>query len=184
MSKSEFDTFVQQQQTDAEEFAGFDPKRQLQEWYDYLDLLYKKISLFMKQYVNADTASITYDNITLTEDFSGSYSIRRMLLKIGRSAITFTPIGTMLIGSKGRVEVQGPRGGARLILINKKVSHARQLISVRVSRPGDPPPPLPTVEDVKKIDWEWKIITPPPEMGFIELTEEAFFNMVLTVANA
>lgn len=184
MSKSEFNRFVQQQQIDAERVAGFDPKRQLQEWYDYLDLLYKKISLFMEQYVNANTASITYDNITLTEDFSGSYSIRRMLLKIGRSAITFTPIGTMLIGSKGRVEVQGPHGGARLILINKKVSHARQLISVRVSRLGDPPPPLPTVENVKNIDWEWKIITPPPEMEFIELTEEAFFNMILTVANA
>lgn len=184
MSKSDFDAFVQQQQHDAEKVAGFDPKQQLQEWYDYLDLLYKKIAGFMKQYINTNTASISYSDITLTEDFSGSYSIRRMLLKIGRSTITFTPIGTMLIGSKGRVDVQGPHGGARLILINKKASHPRQLISVRVSRPGDPPPALPTVEDVKNIEWEWKIITPPPEMGFIELTEEAFFDMVLTVANA
>jgi hypothetical protein len=184
MSKSEFDAFVQQQQTDPEKVADFDPKQQLQEWYDYLDLLYKKITVFMERYVNANTASIAYDLITLTEDFSGSYSIRRMLLKIGRSTITFTPIGTMLIGSKGRVDVQGPHGGARLTLINKKVSHARQLVSVRVSRPGDPPPALPTVEDVRKIEWEWKIMTPPPEMRFIELTDEAFFNMILTVANA
>lgn len=183
MSKSEFDAFVQQQQTDSEKFSGFDPKQQLQEWYYYLDLLYKKVAACMKRYVSSNTASIEYDNITLTEDFSGSYSIRRMLLKIGRSTITFTPVGTMLIGSKGRVDVQGPHGGARLILINKKVNHARQLISVRVSRPGDPPPPLPTVEDVRKIEWDWKIITPPPEMGFIELTDEAFFNMILTVAN-
>jgi len=183
MSKSEFDAFVRQQQAGAEKVADFDPKRQLQEWYHYLDLLYKKIASFMERYVAANTASIAYDDITLTEDFSGSYSIRRMVLNIGRSAITFTPIGTMLIGSKGRVDVQGPSGGARLILINKQVSHARQLITVRVSSPGGPPPALPTAEDIKNIDWEWKIITPPPEMGFIELTEEAFFNMILTVAN-
>jgi hypothetical protein len=184
MSKSEFDSFVQQQQTDAEKVAGFDPKQQLQEWYDYLDLLYKKLDEFMERYVKAKTASLEYDTITLTEDFSGSYPIRRMVLKIGRSTITFTPIGTMLIGSKGRVDVQGPRGGARLILVNKEVSHARQLVNVRVSRPGDPPPPLPTVDDIKNIEWAWKIITPPPEMGFIELTDESFFNMILTVAHA
>jgi hypothetical protein len=184
MTKSEFDAFVQKQQAEADNVAGFDPKQQLQEWLDYIDLLYKKINDYMDRYIAANTASITYNDITLTEDFSGSYSIRRMLLKIGRSTVTFTPIGTMLIGSKGRVDVQGPRGGARLILINKKVSHARQLISVRVSRPGDPPPRLPTVEDIREIEWEWKIITPSPEMGFVELTDETFFNMILTVANS
>jgi hypothetical protein len=183
MSTSEFDAFVQKQQADSENIADFDPKKQLQEWYDYLDLLYKKIASFMERYVNSNAASIAYDDITLAEDFSGSYSIRQMLLKIGRSTIIFTPVGTMLIGSKGRVDVQGPRGGARLILINKTVNHARQLVNIRVSRPGDPPLALPTADDVRSIQWEWKIITPPPEMGFIELTEEAFFNMILTVAN-
>ena len=110
MTKSEFDAFVQKQQAEADKVAGFDPKQQLQEWLDYIDLLYKKINDYMAKYIAANTASITYNDMTLTEDFSGSYSIRRMLLKIGRSTVTFTPIGTMLIGSKGRVDVQGPRG--------------------------------------------------------------------------
>ena len=183
MSKSAFDAFVQEQQTDSEKIASFDPKQQLQEWYNYLDLLYTTITSYMERYISANTASITYDDITLTEDFSGSYSIRRMLLKIGRSTITFTPIGTMLIGSKGRVDVQGPRGGARLFLINKNVSSAQQLVTVRVSRPGAPPPALPTAEDVRAIEWAWKIVAPPPEIRFIDLTEELFFDMILTVAN-
>lgn len=184
MAKPDFDEFVQQQQKDAEKIADFDPKRQLQEWYEHLDQLYKRIHSFMERYIGSNTAYITFDEITLTEEFSGSYPIRRMLLKIGRSAITFTPLGTMLIGSKGRVDVQGPRGGARLVLINKKAESARQLITVRVSRPGEPPPLLPTVEDVRKIEWAWKIATPAPQMKFLELTEEAFFDMILAVANA
>ena len=88
----------------------------------------------------------------------------------------------MLIGSKGRVDVQGPRGSARLGLINKKVTHARQLIHVRISLPGDPPPA--PESSPEKIDWAWKIITPAPEMKFIELTEDSFFDMVLGVADA
>ena len=43
-----------------------------------------------------------------------------MILKIGRQEITMTPVGTLLIGAKGRVEVVGPAGRTRLLLVNSK----------------------------------------------------------------
>ena len=95
-----------------------------------------------------------------------------MILKIGPARVTFKPIGTMLIGTKGRVDVEGPLGKERLSLINKRVTTARQLVPVRET--SDSPP----------IEWVWKFITPPPEMKVIELTQEAFFDMILRVANA
>ena len=98
--------------------------------------------------------------------------------------MTFTPIGTMLIGTKGRVDVQGPSGSTRLNLVNKQVTAARQLVQVTVMRPGDPPPAPPSPEAVKQIEWAWKLSTPPPEMKFIELTRETFLDMILAVANA
>jgi hypothetical protein len=63
------------------------------------------------------------------------------------------------------------------------VTSARQLIQVRVTRVGDAPPAPPSVEAVKAIEWVWKISTPPPEMKFIELTQDAFFDMIISVAN-
>jgi hypothetical protein len=64
------------------------------------------------------------------------------------------------------------------------VTSARQLVQVTVRRVGDPPPAPPSPEAVKAIQWTWKISTPPPEMKFIELTRDAFFDMIIAVANA
>jgi hypothetical protein len=69
-----------------------------------------------------------------------------MILKIGRQEITMTPVGTLLIGAKGGVEVVGPAGRTRLLLVSSKASG-----------------PTPAVETPpKKIKWAWKIATSAP----------------------
>ncbi len=184
MSKSDFDEFVKRQQAEQQAAAAaFDPKQQLDEWLGYLEALYKQITGYLQAYIESGAAQIEYLDIPLNEDFIGTYIARKMLLKIGPSTVTFTPIGTMLIGTKGRVDVQGPLGNARLSLVNKQVTSARQLVRVTVTRPGGARPDPPSPEAIQQIEWAWKISTPPPEMKFIELTEEAFFEMVLEVAN-
>jgi hypothetical protein len=185
MSKSNFDEFVNRQQTkQQDDEAAFDPKEQLKEWLDHLDVLYKKMTEFLELYIQNGSAQIEYQEIQINEEFIGLYTARKMLLKIGCSTVTFTPVGTMIIGTKGRVDVQGSLGSARLNLINKQVTSARQLVQVRVVRSGEQRPAPPSSEAVKNIEWAWKISTPPPEMKFIELTQEAFFDMVLSIADA
>jgi hypothetical protein len=116
MAKSDFDAFVKRQQTKEPEEATLDPQEQLRQWLSYLDSLYKQITKFLESYIQNGSAKIDYQDIELNEDFIGPYLVRKMLLKIGRSTVTFTPIGTMLIGTKGRVDVKGPLGTARLTL--------------------------------------------------------------------
>jgi hypothetical protein len=183
MSKADFDAFVKRQQAEEEKEAGFDPKQQLRDWIDYLNALYEQIEGYLQTYVERGTAKITLRDMQLNEEFIGAYTAPELILTIGRSTVTFTPIGTMLIGTKGRVDVQGPLGKARLNLINKMVTDARQLIQVTVRRVGDPPPAPPTKQAIKQIEWSWKLSTPPPDMKFIELTQDTFFDMILTVAN-
>jgi hypothetical protein len=127
MSRTDFDNFVQRKRQEEEEAASFDPKQQLAEWLQYLDTLYLEVRGFLKSYIDAGTARLEFHEIQLNEEFSGPYEANQLFLYIGTSTITFKPIGTMLIGSKGRVDVQGPRGSARLSLVNKKVTDARQL---------------------------------------------------------
>lgn len=184
MSKSDFDAFVKRQQAEQQEIAGFDPKQQLTEWLDYLDALYQQITTYLRSYIESGAAQVNYRDLQLNEEFIGPYIARQMILKIGRATVTFTPIGTLLIGMKGRVDVQGPSGNATLFLINKQATSAHSLVRVTVTRPGDPPPLPPSTEPIKHIEWAWKIGSPPPEMKFTELTQEAFFEMVLEVANA
>lgn len=183
MSTADFDAFVKRQQAEKRQMAAFDPQQQLNEWLEHLEALYRQIENYLHTYIQAGTASVAYRSIQLNEEFIGTYLAQELVLTIGPSTVTFTPIGTMLIGTRGRVDVQGPLGSARLALVNKEVTNAHQLVHVTVRRVGDPPPAPPTAQDVKQITLVWKISTPPPEMKFLELTQEAFFNMILAVAN-
>jgi hypothetical protein len=188
MSKSDFDQFVKRQQAEQQEAtATFEPQQQLDEWLSYLNALYRDITRYLEGYIHAGEAQIDYRDVTLNEDFIGAYVAREMILKIGPSTVTFTPIATMLIGMKGRVEVQGATGRASLILVNKLATSARSLIQiqVRVIRPGASPLPLPkpSPDEMTKIQWVWKIAAPPPQMKFIELTQNTFYDMILEVAN-
>ncbi len=182
MARSDFDRFVQRKMAEAVDVTAFDSQRQLEEWRRYLVELYKKVSDFLNPYTQDESAQIEFRDIELNEDFSGPYTVQQMFIHIGNSTITLRPIGTMLIGSKGRVDVQGPRGTARLVLVNKYVSNARQLVQVKVLDPNSSsPPPEPKPDS---IEWAWKIATPPPEMTFTDLTKNSFFDLILSVADA
>lgn len=184
MTRKEFDRFVQRKREEQAAIGSFDDRRELEDWYAYLDLLYININNYLKTYIENGAMHIEYRPIEINEEFSGPYEMRSMLLHIGVSVIVFKPIGTMLIGSKGRVDVHGPRGTARLGLVNKKFEDARQMIQIRVipagqqaTAPESPPQP-------EKIEWEWKIMAPAPTIKFITLTEETFFDMILSIADA
>lgn len=81
MIHDKLEAFVRQQNILDTEDDILNPEKELQEWIHYLNLLYTQITSFMSTYISEKMATISYDEITLTEDFSGSYSIRRMFLK-------------------------------------------------------------------------------------------------------
>lgn len=185
MSKIAFDAFLKRQQDEAaaEQVAGLDPAQQLQEWLKHLNSLYTQIEKYLCTYVENNAAKISRRDIELNEEFIGAYSAPELILTISRSTVTFTPIGTMLIGTKGRVDVKGPRGGMRLALVNEQISNAQQLISMAVTSVGGQATDPPNKQSVKQNKLVWKISTPPPEMKFIGLKQDTFFDMILAVIN-
>jgi len=178
--QSDFDAFVERQQELRKQPEAFNADKELRRWRQDLANLYKQIEGYLKKYIDGGTATISYSKISLNEEFAGNYEMEKMRLSIGPSIVTFTPVGTMLIGARGRVDVQGPHGRARLVLIGKDVNSARQMIRVAVSEMPPSPKLLP---DPGSIEWTWKISTLPPEMKFIDLTEDAFFDMIVAIAN-
>lgn len=184
MTRADFDDFLKRQAAEKTQPPGFDPQQQLTEWQSYLNQLYADINTYLEPYLGSGQALVEYEPVELNEDFSGPYTVRQMNLRIGGSTVLFKPVGTMLIGSKGRVDVQGPRGTARLSLMNRETKSARQMIKVRVrfvDKASTMPEPEP---EAGPIDWVWKIIRTSPEVDFIELNEESFFDMIVAVVDA
>jgi hypothetical protein len=104
-----------------------------------------------------------------------------MVLRIGRQDIVLKPIGTLLIGFKGRVDVEGPIGRAQIALVDKKAFGVASLVHVTVGAGGKLP--VAPKKPPEEIEWAWKIVTPPPERRFVEITQQTLSQLILDVAN-
>lgn len=175
-----FRAFVKRQQTASALEKQVDWVKERDEWLRRLKELYDQTESFLADYIKAGDIKLNYRDIQLNEENIGSYSAPQMILKIGRQEITMTPVGTLLIGAKGRVEVVGPAGRTRLVLVNSKAS--APTVKVTVSIGGKPERSLAEAAS-KEIKWKWKIATSPPNIQYIELTQESLFQALLEVAN-
>jgi hypothetical protein len=129
------------------------------DWLRDLDSLHQRMVGYLHDYIEAGSISYEFVEVALTEENIGEYFAKRMDIKIGRQIVRLEPIGTLLIGCKGRVDAVGSAGRAQIILINAKAKGAADLISVRVTfgeKGSAPPSPSPPRQPVS---WAWKIVT-------------------------
>jgi hypothetical protein len=105
-----------------------------------------------------------------------------MIITIGRKTVRLEPIATMIVGSKGRVDVVGPVARAQLLLMNRDVKMVSDIFRVSVSINGGPlsTPPRPVPNH---IHWAWRILTKPPKREIVHLSKENFLNLLTEVAN-
>jgi hypothetical protein len=177
---TDFGAFVKRQQIASAEGERVDWTKERDDWLSYLNELYGQTESFLAEYIKSGEITLTYRDIELNEENIGSYRARQMILKIGRQEITMTPVGTLLIGAKGRVEVVGPAGRTRLVLVDSKASGPTIKVTVSIGGKREPPLAEPAPKEIK---WAWKIATSPPTIRYIELTQESLFQAFMEVAN-
>jgi hypothetical protein len=177
---NDFDAFVKRQQPASAEGKPIDWAKERDEWLNHLKELYRRIDSFLAKYVDTGEIKRDYHDIELNEENIGSYLAPQMILKIGRQEVTLTPIGTLLIGTKGRVDVSGPTGRTRFLLVNSEAPGPTIRVTVTI---GDKPAPPAAEIAPGEIKWAWKIATRPPTIRYIELTQESLFQALMEVAS-
>ena len=133
----DFDAFVKRQQAGSSEDEGVDWEKERDESLGYLKELYRQTESFLEEYTKTGQIKLTYRKIETNEENIGSYNADQAILKIGRQEITMTPVGTLIIGAKGRVEVVGSAGErASFWLIAKRPVRGLKLTLVSVESPS------------------------------------------------
>jgi hypothetical protein len=183
MSKKEFTDFISRQQARVEA-SPINWVAEKEEWLEYLNDLYQMVERFLKEYTDKGQIILTYAELELEEENIGRYTVHAMALSFGTNRVTLTPIGTLLIGTKGRVDMIGPRGTRRLLLADKNSTGIKVVVRAHVLRPGEPLPQT-TPEEVRRPNWEWKIIMPnaPPQASYQQLTQDTFFDALMEISN-
>ena len=182
MTKQQFDTFLdtKARETSSPEPIDWDTRKK--EWLSSLDTLYGEVELWLKDYVDVNKIQMKRTDVTLQEEHLGTYRAESMVLMIGTDRVLLQPIGTLLIGTRGRVDMQGPKGTVKFILTGKYSNGIHISISVAAVA-GSVPNPSRTAEPEPPEEWVWKIATQPPKVRFIELTSDTFFDALMEVVN-
>lgn len=180
MSKKDFEEYLKKSQSQADEGAEIDWGKKRDEWLDYLGQFYSRIQAFLKDYADTGNLSIGFHEKTINEELIGEYKTDSMTVKLKGDEVIFDPIGTNLIGAKGRVDMKGSAGTVKFVLVNKQSSGPKIKLTIQVS--GEPVKEEKEPAD-QEIEWGWKIATPPPRIKYIELDEESFFDSLMEVIN-
>lgn len=180
MTNKEFDEFVAKQMPKEKESKNIDWTKQRQEWLAHLSNFYLKIEDFLGDYIAKGQISINPGVKSIIEEDLGEYEVNTVTIQIGTSEIKLEPIGTNVIGAKGRVDMNGVNGTVKFVLVEEDALEPR--LSIQVWTGGKTSPSKPSAK-LKKVKLAWKISTPPPQIKYLELNPESFFEAIMAVAN-
>jgi hypothetical protein len=180
MIKKDFNEFLLIKEKD--ELLKIDWENNKNEWLLKLDALYKLFEKSLQEYVINNRISITYNNIEITEEYIGSYKAKSMTIKFGGEKILLKPIGTNLIGAKGRVDMSGSYGSTKIVLVNSNMKglYGHIKVSIHVDTDG-----LITHKKHKleEIIWEWKFSALSPKLLYIPVNEETIYSTIMELSN-
>jgi hypothetical protein len=184
MEKKDFENYLQataKKKVDSKEFI----EKELSQWRYFLDLLYKNIIAWLDDYIKKGFITYKTSQKTIHEEFSGYYTINSLILTVNNIEIIFDPIGTMLIGSKGRVDIKSKNGTIMLTLVDKSLNGPNIQVKIYTSekeRKDDE-------EKIKSkpkntIEWAWKIFhNSNDHIEYVELTENTFLDIIMELTN-
>lgn len=180
--KEEFEKFLEN--NEKKSLPQIDWEKRKQEWIGKIEILYNSIQDWLSDYIKSNRIELKYIDYPLFEETLGHYTVKKMEIKLGEELATLEPIGTTLIGARGRVDLSGKKGKIKLVLTDKDTTKPN--ITFRVI--GTPEEEAKRKEELEKlpkktIEWVWKISTNPPNITYNDLNQETFLNSIIKVIN-
>jgi len=175
-----FDQFVKKQIKSSGAHGGkLDIEKEKAMWLEKLNQLYSLVKESLSEYITDGSIELEFSDIALTEELLGTYIVQEARIAVGQQIVKLKPLGTFLIGARGRVDMIGPRGTTRFTIVPPG-ARAPQ-VRVTIVLPGETAPTPEPIEPPET--WVWKIATPPPRITYIDLTKESFREVLMGVVN-
>ena len=174
-----FDQFVNQQIAQRESEPFLDPDEVRGQWMQVLERFNEMVEDFLREYIDQKKIRIGRTAKEINDEIIGPYKVESLMLEIGVNRICIDPVGRFVVGAAGRVDMNGPHGTVKFLLVPTDATTPR--LGVRVSITDEPP--LENETGDPSAEWVWKIGTPPPNTRYIELEKESFHAAIMEVVN-
>lgn len=172
----QFDAFIDRQ-TRVEPRPVVDWATRKAEWLEALEAFYTQVETFLQPYIDQGKLRLDFETITIEEEVIGRYPVRGANILLGAHQLRLEPIGTNVIAARGRVDLIGPGGTVKFVLVDREAEGPR--IQVRVWE-GETPQPTHAEPESPRV-WEWKIATPAPRIRYLPLEAESFYDAIMQV---
>lgn len=146
-------------------------------WVAQVRLLYTQIEGWMQEFIQQDKAELTHGSTELVEDYLGRYAIPTLNIRVAEQHVALIPIGRIILGAYGRVDMEGVRGRVRLVLVDQDTETIKFRVTIRSERDLEPA----EEPECREKTPTWKVSTPPPNIKMTVLTEELFFDVLMEV---
>ncbi|MHA6909997.1 hypothetical protein ACQUJS_16445 [Ralstonia pseudosolanacearum] len=174
----DFDDFIRKQvRSSIHEGKPLDLAKEKQTWLKKLDKLYELVHESLRDYIDDGSINIEVTDFSLYEQLLGNYTAKAARIMVGRQVVTLKPVGTFLVGARGRVDMTGPRGITKFVIVPPNAQRVR--VTITEVAPGDQPKPA--EPSAPPETWVWKISTPPPRINYTELNAESFRTALMGV---
>jgi hypothetical protein len=100
-----FEAFLMEKKKDVQEM--FDAGERLESWLHSLERFYDRVDKWLGPFYEKKLIIAARKKTEVFEEFIGTYECVKMELYIGASFITFKPVGTLIAGSYGRIDIIG-----------------------------------------------------------------------------
>ncbi len=85
-------------------------KRRRKEWLEALDKLFQQIHSWLAEAENEKLIKVHESLVKISEEALGTYEAPSLTLTVGTKTVKLQPIGGVIIGADGRVDMQSSRG--------------------------------------------------------------------------
>lgn len=174
-----FDEFVRIQAEETDNSTGADAEREKQEWAEKVEELHETVKKHLREYTENKRIEIESHGTALHETPFGAYEAKALTIRIGKKIVELEPKGRFVIGASGRVDMTGPAGTVKIVLVDENLDSPH--ISFTTAHGGKKENASPrSSPDGKK---SWKLSTPPPRIKYYGLDKENFLDALMQVAN-
>ena len=122
MSLKDLEDFLNEDST-AE--GSFNWEKEKKEWLKAVDEFYRSITAWLKPLTDKPNSNLklSFEKMILSEEDIGDYEINKMMIVIKGHRVELEPVGTNLIGAKGRIDMTGTYGMVRFLLVDKRLTN-------------------------------------------------------------
>ena len=178
----EFEDFVEQANKAKEEEAKrnkFDPAERIATFQHRIEDFYAKIDgEWLKPYINNGSIRTEVQEITITEEALGNYTVKMKILFIGDIVLKFVPVGTILIATPGRIDLEYKGRTIMFVLVDEAATSASDFIHTEIKINGE------TVErsgPKKKFtgNFVWKYTERGLQVRYNSIDTESFQRLIM-----